>query len=67
MKNEETNQTVEEAMIEISERIEEIDKEAEAHSNKLAKITKGLMIADKSLTILGVSLVVGTIIKESMK
>ena len=67
MKNEETNKTVEEQLIEINERVEEIDREAEAHSNKLAKIVNGLAIADKALSILGVSLVVGAVIKESMK
>ena len=67
MKNEETNKTVEEQLIEINERVEEIDREAEAHSNKLAKIVKGLEVADKALSILGVSLVVGAVIKESMK
>ena len=67
MKNEETNKTVEEQLIEINERVEEIDKGAEEHSNKLAKIAKGLFIADKALSILGVSLVVGSVIKESIK
>ena len=67
MTNEETNKTVEETLIEINERVEEIDREAEAHSNKLAKIVKGLEVADKALSILGVSLVVGAVIKESIK
>ena len=67
MTNEETNKTVEEQLAVINERVEEIDKEAEEHSNRLTKIVNGLAIADKALTILGVSLVVGTIIKESMK
>ena len=67
MKNEETNKTVEEQLIEINERVEEIDKGAEEHSNRLAKVAKGLFIADKALSILGVSLVVGAVIKESMK
>ena len=67
MKNEETNKTVEEQLIEINERVEEIDKGAEEHSNRLAKVAKGLFIADKALSILGVSLVVGAVIKESIK
>lgn len=67
MTNEETNKTVEETMMEINEKIEEIDKDAEAHTNRLAKVAKGLFIADKALSILGVSLVVGAVIKESIK
>lgn len=67
MKNEETNKTVEETLIEINERVEEIDREAEEHSNKLAKIVKGLEIADKALSVIGFGLVVGAVIKESMK
>ena len=67
MKNEETNKTVEEQLIEINERVEEIDKGSEEHSNRLAKVAKGLFIADKALSILGVSLVVGAVIKESIK
>ena len=67
MTNEETNKTVEETLIEINERVEAIDKEAEEHSNRLTKIVNGLAIADKALTAIGVTLVVGTIIKESMK
>ena len=67
MTNEETNKTVEETLIEINERVEAIDKEAEEHSNRLTKIVNGLAIADKALSILGVSLVVGAVIKESMK
>lgn len=67
MTNEETNKTVEETMMEINEKIEEIDKEAEEHSNKLAKVVKGLVIADRALSVIGVSLVVGAVIKESIK
>lgn len=67
MTNEETNKTVEEQLVAINERVEEIDKEAEEHSNRLTKIVNGLAIADKAITAIGVSLVVGTIIKESMK
>lgn len=67
MTNEETNKTVEETLMEINERVEEIDREAEEHSNKLAKIAKGLFIADKALSVIGVGLVVGAVIKESIK
>lgn len=67
MANEETNKTVEEELAVINERVEEIDKEAEEHSNKLAKLVKSLEVANNALTVIGVSLVVGTVIKESMK
>ena len=66
MTNEETNKTVEEGLAVINERVEEIDREAEKHSNKLAKIVKGLEVADKALSVIGFGLVVGAVIKESM-
>ena len=67
MTNEETNKTVEEELAVINEKIEEIDKDAEEHTNKLAKIANGLMIADKALSVIGIGLVVGAVIKESIK
>lgn len=67
MANEETNKTVEEQLAVINERVEEIDREAEAHSNKLAKIVKGLEVADKALSVIGFGLVVGAVIRESTK
>ena len=67
MKNEETNKTVEATLIELNEQVEEIDREAEEHSNKLAKIANGLVIADRALSVIGFGLVVGAVIKESMK
>lgn len=67
MTNEETNKTVEEELAVINERVEEIDREAEEHSNKLAKMVKGLVIADRALSVIGFGLVVGAVIKESMK
>lgn len=67
MTNEETNKTVEEELAVINERVEAIDKEAEEHSNKLTKIVNGLVIAEKSLSVIGFGLVVGAVIKESME
>lgn len=65
--NEETNKTVEEVLAEVDEKIEAIDKEAEEHSNRLAKMVKGLETANKALGIFGFGLVVSAVIKESMK
>ena len=67
MTNEETNKKVEEVLAEVDEKIEEIDKVAEEHSNQLAKVVKGLEIANKALGVIGFSAVVGMVIKESMK
>ena len=50
MKNEETNKTVEATLIELNEQVEEIDREAEEHSNKLAKIKVSYYCTQKFIT-----------------
>lgn len=65
MENNEVN--VEEALAEINERVEEIDKGAEKQAEKVAKVFKYFDVAHTAVGVIGFGAVVGLVIKESMK
>ena len=65
--NEETNKSVEEVLAEVNEKVEEIDKGQEELIERRAKLLKRLDIAHKSVGVLGFGLVVGAVIRDSLK
>ena len=67
MTMEETNKTVEQVLAEVNEKVEEIDKSHEEQIESRAKLLKRLDIANKSIGVLGFSLVVGAVIRDSLK
>ena len=67
MTNEETNKTVEEVLAEVNETVEEINKDQEEQFERGAKLLKRLDIATKSIGVLGFGVVVGAVIRDSLK
>ena len=67
MTNEETNKTVEEVLAEVNETVEEINEDQEEQFERGAKLLKRLDIANKSIGVLGFGVVVGAVIRDSLK